>query len=538
MAAPALAQSGMRVTVARPQALPRAEEAFDAWDVVVLSNVGRALLSTETMAALSSWVEDRGGGLLLVGGNAVFGEGLDGTQNGYRRSELERVLPVTFDRDDEPDVALVIVLDRSWSMNGTPMELSKAAAEAAAGTLSPAQLIGVLSFNNDSNWDVPLSRVRDSRATLHQAIASITASGPTAIYPALEFAYDALAGVRARSKHVILLSDGQTAARDFEGLVRKMAAARITVSSVAFGPDADAMLLRSIAKWGGGRDYVVQDAQQIPQIFVREAKNASTSGSDDPSVTAPVVRRRGFFKGIGNIPALQEHNPVTRRAGAVELLATSRNDPLLTIWPAGLGRTAMFAADVDGGWTRDWIRWPRFGAFLATIVRSLAPNRQPPSSLSVTPRERQGSGLALDVSLEVRDRDGLPANLLTPTLEIRSGANHAALPLTQVAPGRYAAPLVADTTEPLVLSVAETSALARASRIFVADQAAEYRFAPDEALLSAASRTAGGSIRPTADDLRRAPRTSGVARHGLTPWLLALALLLWPADICLRRFQR
>jgi hypothetical protein len=38
------------------------------------------------------------------------------------------VLPVTFDRDDEPEVALVIVLDRSWSMNGAPMEPSKAAA--------------------------------------------------------------------------------------------------------------------------------------------------------------------------------------------------------------------------------------------------------------------------------------------------------------------------------------------------------------------------------------------------------------------------
>ena len=159
------------------------------WDVVVLSNVARSALSPQAMAALGSWVEERGGGLLFVGGSAVFGEGVEGAQPGYRHTEIERVLPVTFDRDDEPEVALVIVLDRSWSMNGTAMELSKTAAEAAANTLAPSQMLGVLTFNDTSNWDVPLGRVRDSRAAVHDAIAGIKASGPTAIYPALGEAY-------------------------------------------------------------------------------------------------------------------------------------------------------------------------------------------------------------------------------------------------------------------------------------------------------------------------------------------------------------
>ena len=137
------------------------------------------------MKAVSEWVEQRGGGLLFVGGNAVFGEGLDAAHRGYRYSDIERILPVTFDRDDEPSVALVIVLDRSWSMRGAAMELSKTAAEGAANALAPAQMLGVLTFNNAWNWDIPLGRVRDSRPGLHEAIASITASGPTAIYPAL-----------------------------------------------------------------------------------------------------------------------------------------------------------------------------------------------------------------------------------------------------------------------------------------------------------------------------------------------------------------
>jgi hypothetical protein len=118
-----------------------------------------------------------------------------------------------------------------------------------------------------------------------------------------------------------------------------MAAARITVSSVAFGPDADAALLRSIAKWGGGRDYVVEDAQQIPQIR-KGSKERFDAGLGRPQRDRAGCAPERFLQRDWEYSIPSEHNPVTRRAGAVELLATSRHDPLLTMWPAGLGRTA------------------------------------------------------------------------------------------------------------------------------------------------------------------------------------------------------
>jgi Ca-activated chloride channel family protein len=514
----ALAQSGIEMTTIRPQALPVAPATFDRWDVVVLSNVARSLLSPGAMAALGSWVEERGGGLLFIGGNVVIGEDVARPQAGYRRTEMERILPVTFDRDDEPEVALVIVLDRSWSMNGVAMELSKAAAEGAATTLAPSQMLGVITFNNAFNWDVPLARVRDSRPTLHDAIARITASGPTAIYPAIEEAYLALTAIRARAKHVILLSDGKSDPEDYEGLVKKMTSARITVSSVALGPEADVTLLRNLATWGGGRSYVVQQAQQIPEIFVKEAKNAATPGYEESGAIAAAVRQPEFFPDTtSDFPALQGRNVVTRKPQAIELLATNRGDPLLTVWPAGLGRTAMLAADVDGQWTRDWLRWRHFGAFLSTVVRWLAPRHLPRASLDVVSEERHGTQRTLSVSLEARDRDGHRENLLTPSIDVRRESDDrasgragalseaaATLPLTPVAPGRYETRLVADTSHPLLFSIANAPAAVSASRIFVADHAAEYRFAaPDEQLLSGISRATGGSIRPTADIVLR-----------------------------------
>jgi uncharacterized membrane protein len=538
IAARVLAEAGVEVTGARPEELPADATAFDRWNAVVLSDLARARVADAAMAALAAWVEERGGGLLFIGGPAVDGDPLDESRRDFRGTELERVLPVTFDREDEAEVALVIVLDRSWSMNGPAMDLSKIAAEAAANTLSPAHLVGVLSFSNQATWDVPLSRLRDSRATLHDAIARIRASGPTDIYLALTRAADALTVARARARHLILLSDGQTEPADFEGLVRRLTEARVTVSSVALGAEADVRLLQTIAAWGGGRSYVVQDAREVPAIFVKEARTAA----DDEDAGDGIRPRPGtgaVLRDLGEFPVLQAFNPVRGKADALTLLATARGEPLLALWPAGLGRTAMFAADLDGRWTSGWTGWPGYGAFLGTLVRLLAPRRTPVRVITVEPGERQGALRVLRIGLDARDADRHPENLLRPAVDIR-GAHLPAgrsIDLLQTAPGRYEARIVADVSQPLTLALTNEPAAGEAARrIFAADQAAEYRFGePDERALAGIAQATGGVMHATAEDLQRAPRTAVAVRHALAPWLLLAALAGWLADIAVRR---
>src|SRR5207253_3215060 len=118
--------------------------------------------------------------------------------------------------------------------------------------------------------------VGKNREAIRQAVAKIEPGGHTLIYPAIEQAFNALKDAKARAKHVVLLSDGRSYPDDYEGLVKKMVAGRITVSSIAVGPAADAELLSNIATWGKGRSYKVEDAKEVPQIFVKEAKNIPT----------------------------------------------------------------------------------------------------------------------------------------------------------------------------------------------------------------------------------------------------------------------
>jgi Mg-chelatase subunit ChlD len=191
----ALTAAGVDVAIRAASAWQRGIEPLEPWDVVILSDVPRAVLPDAAMRSLAAWVETQGGGLLVAGGEAVFGEG----PQGYRKTELERLTPVTFERRDEPEVALVIVLDKSYSMNGPVMELCKGAAQAAIDALSDEQSVGVITFNDKFGWDVTLRNVGKNRDEIRKAVSAIEASGSTMIYPPLEQAFLALKNVKARA---------------------------------------------------------------------------------------------------------------------------------------------------------------------------------------------------------------------------------------------------------------------------------------------------------------------------------------------------
>src|SRR4029453_417291 len=99
--------------------------------------------------------------------------------------------------------------------------------------------------------------------------------------------------------------------------------AKIRGSAIAGGPAADVELLTNIAKWGKGRSYVVADAKEVPQIFVKEAKDAATPSFDEKSLK-PVVKARGFLEGVDftKAPTLRGRTATVVKDHALELLAT------------------------------------------------------------------------------------------------------------------------------------------------------------------------------------------------------------------------
>lgn len=278
---------------------------LDEFAAVVLAGVPRAELPPDFEKALAAYVERGGGGLWLLGGAALGGP------NSWAKSELERLLPVTFapeptgatakppekppekkdppppapppDEDPPgevkrvlaPALAVVFVVDRSGSMAGPPIEIVKRSCVQSVKALSGKDLAAVIAFDRQPEWILEFTE-GDRHDYIDNRVSRVIASGFTSIYPALAEARRAFrADPRARrcsAKHVILLSDGDTSPGDFETLVREMRAEGITVTAVCVGsaPKFDAPLMSQIADWGGGQFIFTHSFKDVPKVFLTE----------------------------------------------------------------------------------------------------------------------------------------------------------------------------------------------------------------------------------------------------------------------------
>lgn len=168
--------------------------------------------------------------------------------------------------------ALVLLLDRSGSMQGPKLEAVKEAATAAVEALDGHDQIAVVLFDSEATLLVPL-QPSSNRQQIAAELAKLTAGGGTQMLGALRAAHDLLAGAKAEVKHVILFSDGEAPTDGLVELARKMRQQQITISTIGvFG--ADERMLELLSTEGGGRTYRIEDLSQLSPAFVTEARLA------------------------------------------------------------------------------------------------------------------------------------------------------------------------------------------------------------------------------------------------------------------------
>lgn len=433
----ALTGQGIDVRVISPAALPASAAGLAAYHAVILSDTPAKALSPDGMQAIESYVRDLGGGLLFASGENVHGE------QGYSGTAVEQVLPVQFRAQEKrKNLALVIALDRSYSMKGRKMEMAKEATRATLDLLEEQHRFAVVAFDSQTYVAVPMQYVR-SRRKAEDQISRIQASGQTNIYPALGIVYRLLQKTDSKAKHLILLSDGDTHPADFETLVKRMAGEKIVVSTVAVGADADRTLMSDIAKWGKGRAYVAESAESIPQIFIEETERAVRSNLLEESFKPAVKHRSGAFRGmdVEKLPELRGYVSSKARDHAEVLLATPSGAPLLVRWQYGLGKSVGFTSDVKNRWASNWIEWPGYGKFWAQQVRDLM-RRDPGEELDFRVA-REGSEAV--VRLSMLAPDGNYRNGLAPQVRIsRPDGGTATVGLVQTGAGVYQVRLPVD----------------------------------------------------------------------------------------------
>jgi Mg-chelatase subunit ChlD len=403
------------------------------FDVVLLADFPATAMTIRQMEMLKHYVEDYGRGIIMTGSENSFGLG------GYYKTPVEDVLPVIsrYEKEKElPSLAMVLVIDKSGSMNGVKISLARQAGKAAVELLGHRDYIGVVAFDGQPMVVAEMTSAI-SAGQVASAIDSIAAGGGTNLYPAMVKGKAMLDQTAAKIKHMIILSDGQSMPGDFDGITADMAGAGITVSTVALGAGAHRSLMSRIAELGRGRYYETMEADNVPRIFARETIKASRSAIKEEPFGVIKVGDAGYLNGIdfANAPYLLGYVMTRVKPTAQIELICEKGDPLLASGQFGLGRGISFTSDLTAKWSGEWLEWKSYGKFWAQLIRATAPNHDT-TGILVESTIKQNK---VTVTMRCRDINGTPLTGIKWHLALAADHNSQILPVTECGYGLYKA---------------------------------------------------------------------------------------------------
>jgi Ca-activated chloride channel family protein len=154
--------------------------------------------------------------------------------------------------------AVVLVFDKSGSMNGKPLDEAKIGAKAFLGTLHDDDDLTLLLFSDRIEKQLGPWRLGDKRAELVTLVDGIVAGGGTALYEAVGRGYE-LAQKRAaaepeRIHAVVVMTDGHDtdSKLSLSGLSRRLTDDAVKVFTIGYGSDSDDKILGQLAEAARG----------------------------------------------------------------------------------------------------------------------------------------------------------------------------------------------------------------------------------------------------------------------------------------------
>ncbi len=516
-------------TVEEANGLPAGE--LKRYQVVILNNWDFQHMAVSLKRRLEEYVR-RGGGLLVIGGERnVYLE-----ERRRKEDPLEEALPARLAPPRSPEgTCVVLIIDKSSSMEGRKMELARLAAIGVVENLRRQDRVGVLIFDNSFQWAVPIRRA-ENRTLIKRLIAGITPDGGTQIAPALAEAYRRILPVKATFKHIVLLTDGISEEGDSIALAKEAAGNRVTISTVGLGQDVNRSYLEKVATFAKGRAYFLSDPSQLAQILLRDVMEHTGKTAVEKPVRPVVAARSQILAGIPDEewPPLKGYVRFEAKPSAETVLRldVAEKDPLLARWQYGLGRAAVFASDAKSRWAEAWVGWRGFDVFWLNVVRDLLPHAVPGRvAVSFDPADRR---LTIDLRLAPGEEE--PDQL--PELFV-FGADGFRQPLemTKVAQGAWRGSLeIGDRTGLFRVRPLEETPLFPETGIYLEEkELADY--GSDERLLKAVAAFTGGRFRPSPEEVFDAGGRAIPAEMPLWPWFLALAVLLNLAELTLRKMR-
>lgn len=558
----AIASHGVQVQRVPAEGMPRRLVDMQSYDAIILQNVPAENVPPLVQENLARYVHDFGGGFMMVGGPDSFGAG------GWTNTDIDKyILPVACQIPSQvnlPSGALVLVIDRSGSMFGsvagtthTQQNVAAEAAVLALSTLYPQDLVGVVAFDTRAHWLVKLGFNTDPAGTA-QRVESMQPGGGTDINAGVQAAVQALSNIDnadAAIKHIIVITDGHGAMPNMLTLGQTLAQNGITISTVGVGDGHDAANLYNLATTGGGQFYPVNDPNNLPQVFIKEARLIRKNLIRE-LLFAPLLRNTGspIMAGINSVPELRGFvlTGPKRDPRIFMPIVGPEGEPIFAHHQVGLGRAAAFTADAHNRWGTDWLGWPGYADFWGRTIRQIS---RPPASIEADLSTRiDGDTLVIQLDaagdLAFDEAPGAGGPNFGNDLDVRGTVTRpdetvSNIRLQQVGPGLYEARVPAHEAGSYIANLIMTGRDGERRRIIGGTSnlaGGELRtFQSNRAALQAIADLTGGRMLDPNDPAaamlfdRDQPFESVSTRPLTTRHLMPFILLLLLMDVACRR---
>ena len=495
------------------------------YDVILCSNEDFEAWPGGVKERLADFVRDGGGFFLIAGEKNLYRDREDEDEDA-----LQDMLPATLAPPRTPEgTAVVLVVDKSSSMEGKKMHLARQSALGVVENLRPIDRVGVLAFDNSFEWAVPLQRNEIPDQT-KKLISGIVADGGTQIAPALAEAYRLIKPQQAVYKHILLLTDGISEEGDSIALAREAAANEVTISTIGLGQDVNRSYLERVARSAEGQSYFLINIASLEQIVLKDVmEHTGTSVTEREFV--PYAERE--FEILSDLD-LAEPGPLLgwvkfeTKPSAETVLRAAEEDPLLVRWQYGLGRSAVFASDAKDRWATNWVAWDGFDTFWSNALRDILPR----AAATDTGTEYDAASDEIVVRYQPSTE---PEEASVPEIFAIGppGYRHVAKP--KPARGGYEARFPAEGRYGLFRIRPAELSRAFPETAFYRENSELRRYGSDPELLGSIAAATGGRANPAPETLFDTGGRTVARWMDLWPLLLALAIILNLVELVARK---
>ncbi len=230
--------------------------------------------------------------------------------------------PVAIDSVERPAHTVVVVLDRSGSMDGPRLTSAKAALLSLIDRLDPKDKLGVVTFDDQAQVVLPARALADhGKAQAKAAVRAIESGGMTDLSAGyLRGLQEARRAAGPAGATLILLSDGQANSGITDDVALKQLASDalgkgVTTSTVGIGLGYDESILVAIASGGSGNHSFAERDETAATAVAAEVDGLLSKTAQAASLLIKPGQEVGGISILNDLPSVRSDEGIVVELG-------------------------------------------------------------------------------------------------------------------------------------------------------------------------------------------------------------------------------